>query len=1319
MLSMDSCPIPEKLLALQLGELDELTSEELFQHTENCPSCLSNLEKLDGVSDSVIQVLQKKSLQQDKRALESSREEPPSVEMPRSLGRYQILEETGRGGMGVVYLAWDTSLKRKVAIKMVVSGKYGGKQEEQRFLKESEVVARLQHPNIVQIYEVGQHQQLPFLVLEWIEGGTLSHYLWLHKLAARDAAALIEQLARGLHYAHTLGIVHRDVKPSNILLATRSGASSISSAMLLDNQTAEQRSRTASFDLPISDFIPKITDFGLAKLVDDNTALTQTGQVMGTPSYLSPEQASGNKQIGPATDIYGLGAIFYELLSGQPPHVASTSMETVLKVIQEEIKPLSQISKSIPPDLATICHKCLMREPGNRYASALELSNDLQRFLRGEPISARPVTSWERLWFWSQRKPALAATILIALLFLLVGSVVSLLLAINSNFHAEQATKQAQRADAASRQAMEERKLAQAQSASLLFNQAMTLAEGGKIDQAIRSMLRAWKLVPEEDTAFQNAIRLNIDAWLQYVPRVLWQHDLHGERVVCFINSGDELLTWKAGFFHRRDTYTGKLNERVKLNAINEPLNINAVPDENRFALIDAKPTVPGLGIGHLYDAKTLLPLGKPITMMKEGRKYGLCRIHFLDDPDLVVVRSEQLEVPMTKRCILQAFHIKDGTPAGPEIIGSILGVMEPLKSAGGTWLVLESDPEGNYSCRSLLTGKEVLQETVMQYPSIHSPAQNIVHLSAASLMGGQFYLQNGKYRPWSSRSFYKHPNGVIGLVYESNKTLRFYDMVDQQPYMTTIASLPGTTRGIMHPSKPMLALFNSNDIRMYETGRMLYSPEVIKNQATKLESPLSSASLSPDQKCLVLIQQRQNSTRAFLMRTQTGEYYGTAIHDVDILPTWSHDSQLVALASNHARTAHQIKVVDALTGRLLHTIAQVPQYIHSLAFSHDKRYLAIGMVAGILLYDFQENKFLNQQDYAVPLTFRHPGPVITLSFSEDDKQLLAATRHGWGTQPGFRIWDMKTGLAVNELVPTSYAPLVRFDQKQQQICMIDLKQAEVKRFSINGNVQGKAKRLEKYELQEVSLEKNESSLALNKGLTRLAVGNTEGVVGLWNLENGSRIGEYQDHNDIIRQMIFSTDNRWLAICVGTHRVRIRNANTGLAVGPVIHNHHRILTLRFSPDSRSLLIMDESGILSTWPLPAPSDHNATWYEQYAQAYTGTALTQEVPRWLTSDELTQRRHMLADFPTSALRSKSQWYRKQALEYWRRRLDNAALYYLEKWSTSEPDNHQPLLIQTDIYLATNNLKLADQYRKELIKRGFETEVITLYRRYNIDD
>ncbi|MBL8823191.1 MAG: protein kinase [Planctomycetia bacterium] len=1316
--SMDSCPTPEKLLALQLGELDELTSEELFQHAENCPSCLSNLEKLDGVSDSVIQVLQQKSLYQDNRALESSREVPPSGEMPRSLGRYQILEETGRGGMGVVYLAWDTSLKRKVAIKMVVSGKYGGKQEEQRFLKESEVVARLQHPNIVQIYEVGQHQQLPFLVLEWIEGGTLSHYLWSHKLAARDAAALIEQLARGLHYAHTLGIVHRDVKPSNILLATRSGASSISSAMLSVNQTAEQRARISQADLPISEFIPKITDFGLAKLVDDNTALTQTGQVMGTPSYLSPEQARGNKQIGPATDIYGLGAILYELLSGQPPHVASTSMETVLKVIQEEIKPLSQIGKPIPPDLATICHKCLMRDPGNRYASALDLSNDLQRFLRGEPISARPVTSWERLWFWSQRKPALAATILIALLFLLVGSVVSLFFAINANFHAEEATKQAQRADAASRQAMEERKLAHAQSASLLFNQAMTLAEGGKIDQAIPSMLRAWKLVPEEDTAFQNAIRLNIDAWLQYVPRVLWQHDLHDERVLCFINGGDELLTWKDGFFLRRDTYTGKLNERVKLDAINEPLNITSVPDENRFALIDAK-AVPGLRIGYLFDAKTLRPLGKPITMMKEGRKYGFCRIHFLDDPDLVVVRSELLDVPMNKRSILQAFHIKDGTPAGPEIIGSILGVLEPLKSADGTWLVLEGDADGNHRCRTLLTGKEMSQETVMQYPSIHSPARNIVHLSAASLMGGQLYLQNGKYRPWSPRSFNKHPNGVIGLAFESNKTLRFYDLADQQPYMTTITSLPSAQSSLMNPSNPTLALCNSNLIRMYDEARMLHSPEVIKNQAIKLESPFSSASLSPDQKSLILIQQRQNSTRAFLMRTDTGDYYGTAIHDVEILPTWSHDSRLVALASNHARTAHQIKVVDAITGRLLHTINEVPQYVHSLAFSHDKRYLAIGMVAGILLYDFQENKFLNQQDYAVPLSFRHPGPVITLSFTEDDKQLLSATRHGWSTQPGFRIWDMKTGSAVNELVPTSYAPLIRLDQKQQQICMIDLKQAEVTRFSMNGKVQGNAKRLEKYELQEVSLEKNESSLALNQSLTRLAVGNTEGVVGLWNLENGTRIGEYQDHNDIIRQMIFSPDNRWLAIGVGTHRVRIRDAITGLAVGPIIHNHHRILTLRFSPDSRSLLIMDESGIASTWPLPGPSDHDRTWYEQYAEAYTGTALTQEVPRWLSTDELSQRRQVLAGFPNTALRSKSQRYREQALEYWRRRLDKAALYYLEKWSTSEPDNHQPLLIQTEIYLATSNMKLADQCRKELIKRGNETEVVRLYRRYNIDD
>jgi WD40 repeat protein len=1131
---------------------------------------------------------------------------------------------------------------------------------------------------------------------------------------------LIDQLARGLHYAHTLGIVHRDMKPSNVLLATRSGASSISSAMLEVNHQAEQRPRTSSIDLPISEFIPKITDFGLAKRVDDNTALTQTGQVMGTPSYLSPEQARGNKQIGPATDIYGLGAILYEMLSGQPPHVASTSMETVLKVIQEEIKPLSQISKSIPPDLATICHKCLMRDPGNRYASALELSNDLQRYLRGEPISARPVTSWERLWFWSQRKPALAASILIALLFLLVGSVVSLLFAINANFHAEEATKQAQRADAAGKQALEERKLAQAQSASLLFNQAMTLAEGGKIDQAIRSMLRAWKLVPEEDTSFQNAIRLNIDAWLQYVPRVLWQNDLKDERVICFINGGDELLTWKDGYFHRRDTSTGKLNERVKLDDINVPLNITSVPDENRFALIDGKPAVQGLRIGHLFDATTLRSLGKPITMMKEGRKYGFCRIHFLDDPDLVIVRSELLDAPYKSRCILQAFHIKDGTPAGPEITGSILGVLEPVKSADGTWLVLEGDAEGNSSYRALLTGNEMPKETVMQYPASYSPARNIVHFTSASLMGGQIYLQNGKFRPWSPRAFNKHPNGVIGLTFESSKTLRFYDLADQQPYMTTITSLPGAQSSLMNPSKPMLALFNSNVIRMYNEARMLHSPEIIKDHAAKLESPFSSVSLSPDQKQLVLIQQSQQSTRAFLKRTQTGEYYGTAIHDVDFLPTWSHNNQLVALASNHAHTVPQIKVIDITDGKLYRTIAPLPQYVHAMAFSHDNRYLAIGLVAGIIVYDLQENQIIHQLDAAIPLSFRQPGPVIALAFSGNNKKLMATSRQGWeGTQPGFRIWDMETGEPINELFPTSHAPLLRYNLRQQQLCMIDLKKAGVTRFSLNGEEQGKLISLEKYELQEVSLEKNENGLALNDSLTRLAVGNTEGIVGLWNLENGTRLGEYQDHNDIIRQMIFSPDSRWLAIGVGSHRVRIRDANTGLAVGPIIHNHHRILTFRFSLDSLSLLIIDESGIASTWPLPGPSDHDRTFYEQYVEVYTGTTLTQDVPGWLTTDELSQRRQVLAGIPNIALRSKSQWYREQALEYWRRRLDNAALYYLDKWSASEPNNHLPLLIQTEIYLATSNMKSADKCREELIKRGFENEVTKLYRRYNIDN
>jgi tetratricopeptide (TPR) repeat protein len=391
-------------------------------HLESCPACQQAVERLmpgTWPGDKGGQTAGSVPLAQD--AAESQPPPPAAVHAPG----YDVLEELGRGGMGVVYRARHIRLDRVVALKMIREVELADPGTHARFQREAEAAAQLQHPNIVQVFEVGAHGGRPFFSQEFVEGGSLAQKLAGIPLPAAEAARLVQTLAQAVHHAHQRGILHRDLKPANVLLSAAG--------------------------------VPKITDFGLAKRLDVEGSATRTGAVLGTPSYMAPEQAEGeSRRVSPATDVWALGAILYECLTGRPPFGGATVLETLEQVRGHEPVPPARLNPRVPRDLETVCLKCLHKDPARRYGTAAELADDLGRFLEDRPVHARRATTAERAWRWCRRNPWLATTSGLTAAALLLGAAVAAGFGLYANAQAELARKNEKEAKEAALHAEQE-----------------------------------------------------------------------------------------------------------------------------------------------------------------------------------------------------------------------------------------------------------------------------------------------------------------------------------------------------------------------------------------------------------------------------------------------------------------------------------------------------------------------------------------------------------------------------------------------------------------------------------------------------------------------------------------------------------------------------------------------------------------------------------------------------------------------------------------------------------------------------------------------
>jgi WD40 repeat protein/tRNA A-37 threonylcarbamoyl transferase component Bud32 len=1021
---------------------------------------------------------------------------------------FEILGELGRGGMGVVYKARQQSLDRIVALKMILAGAHAGRTQRARFRGEAEAAARLQHPHIVQVYDVGEHDRCPYFSLEFIDGRCLQEVIGDFQQPAK-AAELIERLARAVSYAHQNGILHRDLKPANILLA--------------------------------EDGTPKITDFGLAKRLDDEQERTRTGDILGTPAYMSPEQAAGKiKELGPATDVYALGAILYELLAGRPPFQAATTWDTINQLITQEPLPPSVHRPGLPRDLETICLHCLRKEPANRYPSAQALADELRRVLEGRPIEARPVGWAERTAKWAQRRPAVAALIGVsaaALLALSVGGwVASLRL-----YHREQALEAQVKAN---RQAL----------IRLNVANGKNLLDSENGSAALVWFARALSL--EEDEARQALHRVRFEAVLNECPRIaqLWFHqdNVNG---VAFSPDGRWALTASADHTARVwDVRTGQPRFDVPLQHDHSIARAAFSADGRRIVTASDDKTA------KVWDAVT----GRLLATLR-GHLGPVRDAHFSPDRTLVVTGSEDKTARLWNSQTGEAF----GGPLPHE----------------GVIVCTQFRPDG----RQVLTASSDGSARLWQVgSSSRAPTARLLHegpLTDACFdqQGKQVATASadGTARLWDAATGapvgepLRHQGPVLSVAFRpdgrqlataSLSAVHFWDARTGQATGVVLRHFSVVNRVVFNAEGSRVATASDDNYALVwdaNTGRPV-TPLLIHIGS------VHQVCFSPDG--------RQIATAALLARVYDlnpdAPPAPVLKHDG---PVWrasfSPDGECVLTASAD-RTA---RVWEARTGKELAVLAGHTQAVFDAAFSPDGR--SIATASG----DATARLWAADTFRLIATLQGHTAPVRRVAFSADGRRLVTA-----GEDTSARIWDAATGALLAELNSHSSEVLDAQFSPDGQLVATAGNDGVVRLWNAaSGRPLGR----------DLLRERRVPRLAFSPDGRRLATASFSGSAQVWDMASGGPIwSAAHRHAGPVLDISFSADGGRVLTCGEDNTARIWSAESGEQLAPVMEHHGSVVVARFSADGTRVATASADDTGRVWdaatgePLTPPLRH---------------------------------------------------------------------------------------------------------------------------------
>jgi WD40 repeat protein len=1164
-------------------------------------------------------------LQEVRLALDAAEPAPPSStgRLARTeLGRFQIRRELGRGGFGVVFLAYDTRLCRAVALKVPKADVLIEPELRQRFYHEARIAAGLDHPNIVPVYEAGEVGPVCYIASAYCAGSTLAD--WLRQqpepVPIRAAAGLVATLTRAVAHAHARGVLHRDLKPSNVLLeiTARSSPEEVAS-------------------IGSQEFTPRITDFGLAKVFagDVGEGPTQTGLILGTPSYMAPEQVQHRSgAVGPAADLYSLGAILYELLSGRPPFRGENDLETLELARRDEPITPRRLRPRLPRDLETICLKCLQKEPQGRYATAVDLADDLDRFLAGESISARPVSGLTRLARWCRRSPALASALGLAACAILAAIVLATGFALTQKRDANRIRSEQAQTRAALERAEELRTLAERRSAILMVHKGIAQGDQGQTRRGMLWLARGLEIlqaVPRAKVAdLEQAIRTSLAAYRRET-RPLVSLLPHQWNVVAlaFSPDGKVILTGD-------DRAAARFWDAATGQPLGAPLTHEGGLVAVAFSPDGRRAVTAGRdGAAMLWDATSRARVGAPLVHAEplQAAAFGA---------------DSRLLLTATLDGTARLWQAADGAPVGPTI------------RHGATLRTALLGPDG---CRLLTAGDDGtarLWDLDQNPPSGLPLRHESPILAAAFAPDGETIAtagRDGAARLWSLQGkllraiaahrgaildIAFHPDGRVLATAGDDSNARLWDVATGQPIGAPLDHQRAVPAVAFSPDGRFVATGCSDTtarLWMARTGQVL-------SNSFHHAGAVQTVAFSPDSR-LLLTGGHDRTARLWrttpeapqLVRLNHGARVGAVAFSPDgqtiatagadgMVRLWRTSTSEPIVLDLHERpapfvafcpdgralvtaTPQSVQCWDAATAQPMGAAIRPGSEIApgAVALSPDGRTIAVGSRDGaVRLWEAATAT-------ALGTALGHHGGVSAVAFRNDGQVVATA-----GLDDTARLWDARTGqprgIVVRHNRPTT---CVAFSPDG--------------RLLLTGGHDGTARLWRAGSGEPIGKVVHEGTVwvvAFSPDGQRVATASADNTARIWDTTTGKRL--VLRHAGGIGAMAFSPDGRYLLTGGRDSRARLWDTATGLPLGTVMHDEGWIESVAFSPAGDRFLIGGTSGLCHLYktpvPISGPTDHVILW----THLVTGQELDpDDIDRVLTGSEWLERRRRYGPLP----------------------------------------------------------------------------------------